>query len=292
MRTEKRMGTGRFLASLTAVLVYAAAQLGAEAIGKLAVAAGVPAWAGNVIVSAAYIGLGLGGLLLFGKLVLGISGEEWGLKLRSFSFAYPAAALLMPAAVCAVLLLLPGKWEFSGVHGEALAETVTAGICYYGIATGIVEEALFRGIWMTAAARRWNRRAAVIAPSVLFGCVHVLGQPLSFAGGVQVALAGTLVGIAFSLAACESGSIWCGALMHGTWNIFMCGTLLFIGQENDPQVFASYVLSSRNIALTGGAFGAEASLWAIAAYGAAALFFLFRMRVFRGTFSGKAHRIE
>ena len=39
--------------------------------------------------------------------------------------------------------------------------------------TGIVEEVVFRGFIMTALERRWNRWAAVLLPSVLFGLVHI-----------------------------------------------------------------------------------------------------------------------
>lgn len=54
---------------------------------------------------------------------------------------------------------------------------------------------------------RWNIWIAVIVPSVLFGLVHVIGMDFSLGSCLFVILAGTMVGIMFSLIEIESGSV-------------------------------------------------------------------------------------
>lgn len=54
---------------------------------------------------------------------------------------------------------------------------------------------------------RWNIWIAVIVPSVLFGLVHVIGMDFSLGSCLLVILAGTMVGIMFSLIEIESGSV-------------------------------------------------------------------------------------
>ena len=121
---------------------------------------------------------------------------------------------------------------------------------------------LFRS--MTALERRWNRWAAVLLPSVLFGLVHIIGSELDVLSMVQLVLAGTMVGVMFSLVALESGSIWNGALIHAVWN---AATLfLHIGPEANAQSLASYIPETKNFLLTGGDFGMESSAISIAAY--------------------------
>ena len=117
---------------------------------------------------------------------------------------------------------------------------------------------------MTALERRWNRWAAVLLPSVLFGLVHIIGSELDVLSIVQLVLTGTMVGVMFSLVALESGSIWNGALIHAVWN---AATLfLHIGTEANAQSLASYIPETKNFLLTGGDFGMESSAISIAAY--------------------------
>ena len=137
---------------------------------------------------------------------------------------------------------------------------------FFGAGTGIVEEAVFRGVLMTAVERRWNKTAAVLGPSLAFALLHVLGRELSFAGILQLLAAGTAVGVLFSLVAYESGTVWCGAAMHAVWNMVMIGGVLHIGPEPDGYALLNYVLDSASPLVTGGDFGVEASLPSIAVY--------------------------
>ena len=113
---------------------------------------------------------------------------------------------------------------------------------------------------------------AVIVPSVLFGLVHVIGMDFSLGSCLLVILAGTMVGIMFSLIEIESGSVWNNGLVHAIWNIVIIGGGLSIGEEADSYSVMSYVLDSKAFAITGGEFGIESSVIALIAYIVVAVF--------------------
>lgn len=260
----RRLSTGRALASLGALVVLVAAQLLALGAGELLVSAGLPPAAGNVLAGVLYAALGFGGTALLCTKGLGLSLEACGLGRPFVRPVWAAAAFLMPALVCAVLLCLPGRW----VQGAAEQQAAVwcAAVAFFGFGTGIVEEAVFRGAVMHALEYRWGRLVAVLLPSVLFSAVHIIGAQLSLGSMLQLLAAGTMVGVLFSLTAYESGSIWPGAWMHGIWNIVMVGGVLNIGPQPQDGALFNYVLDTRSFLLTGGDFGVEASVPALAAY--------------------------
>ena len=50
-----------------------------------------------------------------------------------------------------------------------------------------------------------------------------------------VILAGTMVGVMFSLIAIESGSVWNSGVVHAAWNIVIIGGGLAIGEKADER---------------------------------------------------------
>lgn len=113
---------------------------------------------------------------------------------------------------------------------------------------------------------KWNRKVAVIVPSVLFGMVHILGMDFSIGSCLQVLVAGTMAGIMFSMIAIESGSVWNSGIVHAIWNIVMIGGGLAIGQKADQFSVMTYVLDAKSFAVTGGEFGMEASVISLVGY--------------------------
>ena len=83
---------------------------------------------------------------------------------------------------------------------------------------------------------------------------------------VQVMVAGTMVGVMFSLIALEGHSVWNSAIVHGIWNMIIIGGGPTIGTEVNEYSVSSYVLETRNFLLTGGEFGIESSVVAIIGY--------------------------
>lgn len=112
----------------------------------------------------------------------------------------------------------------------------------------------------------FHRWVGIVLPSVLFAALHLIGAQLDLAGAVQLLVSGSLVGILFSLVAVETGSIWCSALMHAVWNMVMVGGILHIGPSAQADAVANYVLTGSSTLLTGGSFGVETSVIAMAAY--------------------------
>lgn len=263
--------TKKVLLSLLSLPILIAAQICSLVIGNLPVMLGLPDAVGNAVAAAAYIGLALWGLRLLCRKGLGLTPAECGMTRVKIKPVWAVTAVLMPAIVCGTALLMPGTWERSQMDAGRAAAMLTGGILYYGVAAAVVEEAVFRGIIMKAVERRWNKRAAVLVPSVLFGLVHIIGNDLDFISIFQLLVAGSLVGILFSLVAYESGSIWSGALIHAVWNIAVLGGLLHIGVQADPASLFSYVQDTDSFLLTGGDFGIEASIVSVVVYAAFAL---------------------
>ena len=90
---------------------------------------------------------------------------------------------------------------------------------------------VFRGVILNVLKKKWNIKAAVIVPSILFGFVHILGMNFSVGSCLLVILAGTMVGVMFSLIAIESGSVWNSGVVHAVWNIVIIGGGLAIGKK-------------------------------------------------------------
>lgn len=107
------------------------------------------------------------------------------------------AAFAMPLLVILIYQLFAGTWQQSTLEAETLKQLVAGSVAYLGLATGIVEETVFRGIIMSSVEYAWNRKIAVIAPSVLFGCLHIEeGMSIPNDPGSD---SRSLVGILFSL---------------------------------------------------------------------------------------------
>lgn len=254
----------RVLAALLSIGILVLAQLAAVGAGGALYAFGGSAALGNGAAAVLYPVLALLGLWALCRFILGEGPGAYRITRFQVKPVWCVSAVLLPALVCGVYLLLPGRWAAAENRMDA-GVLVTSGILFMGFAAGIVEEAVFRGVLMTALERRWGRGVAVLVPSVLFGAVHIIGNDLDVPSMLHLVAAGTMVGVMFSLVACESGNIWNGALMHGVWNSVLL-TILHIGPEADPGAFFSYVPETENFLLTGGDYGVETSLISMAGY--------------------------
>lgn len=111
-----------------------------------------------------------------------------------------------------------------------------------------------------------GRKTAILIPSLLFGAVHIIGMDFSVLSCLQVLVAGTFVGIMFSLIALEQHSVWNSAIVHVVWNTVILGGVLYIGETPDELYIYSYILKTKLFAITGGEFGIESSIIAILGY--------------------------
>ncbi|MDE7428139.1 MAG: CPBP family intramembrane metalloprotease, partial [Lachnospiraceae bacterium] len=179
---------------------------------------------------------------------------------------WAVTAVLLPVLVSVVYLLLPGSIVVNALDTGTKLAFVTRGIFLAGLGAGVVEEMLFRGLLMNVVIKKCGRAVGIFAPSVLFASLHIIGMNFSLLSCVQVMVAGTMVGIMFSLIALEGQSIWNSAIVHAVWNMIIIGGGLVIGTELDEYSICSYVLETRSFLLTGGEFGIESSVVSIIGY--------------------------
>lgn len=267
---KKNFNIVKLLLSFLAVFILILSQAIAFGIGELGVRMGVPAAICNGVMGIVYAGAALSGLVLLCRKGLKVLPGECGITGPGLEIVWVVAGVLMPLLVIGILLLTPGtwiqSWEQEHMDLSTILAVSTGSVCFFGFATGIVEEAVFRGVIMTALERKWNRRVAVLLPSMAFGLLHVIGNDLDFISILQLFVAGTFVGILFSLVTYESGSIWCSSFMHSIWNIFMGTGILNIGVEADPGSIFNYVLDTKSFLISGGDFGVEASVISVSVY--------------------------
>lgn len=265
-KTEKIPAWRAIVGAISAILILLAVQIAAMLIGSGVIALGLPNAAGNVVSAILYPLFALLALkLLCGKL-LDATLSDCRITRYKIKPLWAIAAFLMPAIAAGGLLITNGYWDNTSMDGLQIADYVTSSVLIIGIAVGIVEEAVFRGVVMKALEMRWGKAVAAIVPSAAFGAAHALNGKLSLVSFIQLLIAGSIVGILFSLVTYESGSIWPAALMHSIWNMLMASSILNIGTEPMDTCIFNYVLETKSPLITGGEFGAEASVISIAAY--------------------------
>lgn len=264
--TEKPSAGRALSACALAIVLLIAAQLAALVIAEGLMQLGLPAAAGSALAALLYIALALLGAAPICKKVLRMQPDACRITAVRLRPVWCAAAIALPALVLLIFQLAPGAWQATPMTARQAWATGVDAILFYGLAAGIVEETVFRGVIMTALERRWNRVAAVAAPSVLFALVHVIGAELDAVSLLQLLAAGSVVGVLFSLVAIHSGSIWNSALVHAVWNAAIGSGLIHIGPEASPYSLWNYVLKDQSFFITGGDFGMEASVIAIAGY--------------------------
>lgn len=254
-----------FLICMLAVITLVAAQILALLVGKLAVTIGFPSIAEPIIDALLYPVLTYCGLKLVVGKTLRSSLKSFRIGNPSFKWYWVITAILLPLSVIAFFYLTGGTWTILQTSINKRAIAAAFGVLYYSLAAGIVEEMVFRGVIMGTLERVLHPTAAILIPSVLFGAVHVIGAELSFVSVIQLIIAGTLVGIMFSLIEYQSGSFWNNAIVHAFWNMSTIG-ICHIGFEADENSLYTLVIDTKSILLSGGDFGVESSVISIIGY--------------------------
>ena len=249
MSTKKVIG-GSVAAIVILIIAQLAAQLAASALNLIKIPDGIC----NIIAGIFYVGLTYVILKIYIEKVIRLPISDFGMPVFHIKRIWILIAILLPLLVKgSYLLFFQGAYVSSHMNGKQIFRTLSAGIMFTGIAAGFVEEMVFRGVILNLLRKKWNRKVAVIVPSVLFGMVHILGMDFSIGSCLQVLVAGTMAGIMFSMIAIESGSVWIGGG-------------LAIGQKADQFSVMTYVLDAKSFAVTGGEFGMEASVISLVGY--------------------------
>lgn len=120
MEQTGKFSNGRAALGLLALVILAAAQLGAQLLASLPLMVGAPVWLGNVLAGVLYAALGVAGLLLLCGKGLRVTPEECRFAPVRLRPVWAASAVLMPALAAGALLCQPGTlagWVCGGRRG-------------------------------------------------------------------------------------------------------------------------------------------------------------------------------
>ena len=125
--------------------------------------------------------------------------------------------------------------------------------------SGIVEELLFRGVVFRVIERRHGSWIALAFSAALFGAVHLMNPNASLLSAVAIALeAGLMLGACFM----AFRTLWVPMGLHMAWNFVQGGVFgIAVSGQGIEGLLASS--SAGPEWLTGGDFGAEASVSAV-----------------------------
>ncbi|MFI5958069.1 lysostaphin resistance A-like protein [Cryptosporangium sp. NPDC051539] len=161
---------------------------------------------------------------------------------------------------------------FGGVEslgwGSAVAFLAAVGI---NAGAAVTEEIVFRAVLFRIVQERWGTPVALTVSALLFGLLHLVNDGATLWGAIAIAIeAGLMLGAAYAL----TRSLWFPIGLHFGWNLAeggLFGTTVS-GSTNHGGLL--HTVLDGSAALTGGGFGPEASVIAIAACGIPAVLFL------------------
>jgi membrane protease YdiL (CAAX protease family) len=184
-----------------------------------------------------------------------------------------AAGLALGFVLFAVVM---GILLIAGVYHPA-GPGATTGLLtglFFAVLAGIMEEILFRGLLFRLSSKIVGTWGALIFTSALFGLAHMFNPGASFRSSLAIALeAGILLGAAYA----ATQRLWLPIGLHAGWN-FTEGSIFGMTLSGNTMSMGLLRGSlSGPPALTGGAFGPEASIVAVLVCLAAALYFLSRI---------------
>ncbi|MGH8199343.1 MAG: lysostaphin resistance A-like protein [Steroidobacteraceae bacterium] len=187
------------------------------------------------------------------RVIQGIGGIVLGLALFSSVFG---------------LLYLIGvaQWQGISAHFDVALVVLAASIL-----AAVGEELAFRGALFRILEERSGTATALLISAAVFGLLHALNPGATVVSTVAIALeAGILLGAAYAL----TRNLWFPIGLHLGWN-FTEGGVFGVSVSGGPAVKGvfSVTLAGRTL-LTGGKFGPEASVVAIAVCLAAAVVLL------------------
>jgi membrane protease YdiL (CAAX protease family) len=167
--------------------------------------------------------------------------------------------LLVGIAACAAtvgLIALTGGYQVLGFG------SLGGAIGLLGLTLGVAttEELLFRGVLFRIVEGWLGTWGALAVTGLLFGGLHLVNPDASVVGALAIAIeAGLMLGAAYV----ATRTLWLPIGLHLGWNAMLGGVFAATvsGSESTPGLLQS-ALTGPDL-LTGGAFGPEASLFAV-----------------------------
>lgn len=202
-------------------------------------------------------------LNLYVKKALRLDLAYFRITKEGFRFLWVIIAVLLPSLVILFYIIFV-KGTVSYGNGDPIVRNIVYAL-RTGLSAGITEEVLFRGYIMKLVEIRWNRKAAVLVPSVIFAVLH-MAKGMGSADVLLLFAAGTTVGIMFSMVTYANGSVINSAAIHAAWNTLIIGVFSFASQQIEYGSIINFTIESDNIFITGGRFGVEAAVPSIIGY--------------------------
>ena len=151
-----------------------------------------------------------------------VSLSDWGLKQQKPATQWFLLAIFFPI-LCSMIICLflngKGNWEITWQNEQQFLNRLLIILIDFGIAAGVVEELIFRGLIMKSIEWKFNKKMAIGISSILFTLLHIPG----FSEGWFVFLLGFLytlsVSLFLSLLVYRSGGLIMSMLCHAMINI-------------------------------------------------------------------------
>ncbi len=195
----------------------------------------------------------------FSDFALPGAAKEW-----IFGAAIGTAVMSLTVGIIAAL----GGYHITGYNG---AHVLTA-VLSMALISGIPEEILFRGIIFRFLEKWLGSAAALTLSALLFGVAHIANPNSSWLAAFAIAIeAGVMLGAVYMM----TRRLWAAIGLHMAWNATQGGIFGVAVSGTDVKgLIVSQPSGSEWI--TGGGFGAEASLPAIFLCTSVGLYFLWR----------------
>lgn len=169
------------------------------------------------------------------------------------------------------VMMLAGAYRVVD-FGNSVISILNAFSMFLIVAIG--EEVMFRGVLFRWIDERWGFWWAIGISALVFGLVHITNNNATLWASIAIALeAGVLLGAAYKWA----GTLWFPIGIHWAWNFAQGNIFGFAvsGEEAGDSILQAAV--SGPDWLTGGAFGAEASVIAAVAGTALGCWFIWKI---------------
>ncbi|MBW0102660.1 type II CAAX endopeptidase family protein [Pseudonocardia sp. KRD291] len=145
------------------------------------------------------------------------------------------------------------------VHGVGSVPSAV-GLVGFMAAAAVTEELMFRGVLFRIVEQRTGTWIALVTTGALFGLVHLLNPHASLWGAVAVAIeAGGMLTAAYV----ATRTLWLPIGLHFGWNFAAGGIFSAVVSGNGTSQGLLDATMSGPVALTGGDFGPEGSLYSV-----------------------------
>jgi membrane protease YdiL (CAAX protease family) len=274
----RRLFDNRLLRLATLFVATLAAYAGAQILPMLAAPHVPPADRALFAVAAEAASVVLL-LLIYGFLVRRMEhrpASEIGLRKAPAILSGAVVGFGLFCAVVAILTLLGAAHVHGYTPGRQLLPAANMAVL-----SAVGEEIAFRGVVFRILEEMFGSAVALLVSAGFFGLIHLGNPGATWVSAIAIALeAGLLLGAAYMAVR----NLWLPIGLHFGWNFTESGIFGSVVSGNAFKGLFATTLSGSDL-LTGGAFGPEASVVAVAVCAAAALVFL-AIAVRRGQWAG------